>query len=137
MKVYAAEAYEGPLTYTLDHENADGVTGLRYVFNVNVQAGDLLTMTLDVPSETRTGETINVDIHKGDDSEFLVRAGTDTSRPWIEITLSTFQDVLFYMEPDAHHLEFLLYDQMGVDTLHASDGALILTRDGNPIIWAF
>lgn len=93
LKVVAGEAYTGKLTYSIRNATSTGTEKYKQTISVAVVAGDMIEFLFTHPSETAKGSVIHVDIHKEDDSTFSVRAGSNTAKPWLELALSTFEDV--------------------------------------------
>tara|TARA_R110000851_G_scaffold138105_1_gene274275 strand:+ start:363 stop:1382 length:1020 start_codon:yes stop_codon:yes gene_type:complete len=101
LDVVAGEIYTGKILYTLRDSTQSGLLKFKQILEVSAQVGDTITigdpdrnpLAFSHPSESRSGDTISVDILKEDGSPFLVKSGTNTGLPWIRIYLSNFIDI--------------------------------------------
>lgn len=103
LEVEAGETYTGELHYVIKKDDGNGLVQYTQLRNISVVEGDSITLEFTYqgvdtpfsyghPSENLSGSTIFVDLMKEDDTSFLVKSGTNTTKPWLKLTLMGFED---------------------------------------------
>lgn len=93
LRVYAGESYAGVITYELRDNDANGLLKYKQLKSVNVAEGDMIDFEFTHPSESRKGDVIYVNILKDDGADFLVKCGTNTSKPYLKLIYTNYNDV--------------------------------------------
>ena len=93
LQVVSGENYTGRLRYSIKDTDANGIQKYQQFVDVDVVPDDIVTFDFTHPSESKSGDTIYVDIMKEDDTGFLVKSGTNTALPWLSLVLATYEDI--------------------------------------------
>ena len=93
LRVVSGESYKGKLRYSIKDTDANGIQKYQQFVDVDVVPDDDVTFDFTHPSESKSGDTIHVDIIKDDDTRFLVRSGANAAKPWLSLVLATYEDI--------------------------------------------
>lgn len=126
LTIAAGEDYTGKLKYAIKANNASGITKYQQFVDVTALEGDLITFNFTHPSESRKDDIIYVDIMKEDDSPFLVKSGTNTAKPWLELVLSEYEDIEIVSATKLITSSFTIY-YSGDYEVDTSGGAVTIT----------
>lgn len=98
IEVRAGEDYTGLITYTLNNDEATERTKFSKTIAVSVLKAAPIHIHFGHPAETELGSTINVDIRKQDGTQFLVMAGANDFKPWLNLHVGSYRDPMIALD---------------------------------------